>query len=143
MTVWNVIGAVSAAIAAVAACVALVFGWLATKEGRKTLAQAEIARKEAQRERQRWRYERIAAINEEIFTLALDLHNSQIVAVTPQLRRELNKMKALVVGLENVLPRACAAPDEVTNGGVVRETSEGRYDIRLAIAALDEAMGET
>jgi formyltetrahydrofolate synthetase len=139
VTAWNVIGAVSAAVAAVAACAALVFGWLATKEGRRTLAEAVIARNEAQRERQRWRYERIPALNEEIFTRALDLHNSQIVAVTPQLRRELNKMKALVVGLEKVLPHACAAPDEVTNGGVVRETGEGRYDIRLAIAALDEA----
>jgi hypothetical protein len=139
VTAWDVVGAVSAAVAAVAACAALVFGWLATKEGRKALAEAVTARKEAQRERQRWRYERIAALNEEIFTQALDFHNSQIVAVTPQLRRELNKMKAIVVGLEKDLPHACAAPDEVANGGVVRETGEGRYDIRLAIAALDEA----
>lgn len=101
-----IVGAVSAAIAAVAACVALVFGWLATKEGRKTLAEAVIVRKEAERERQRWRYERIATVNEEIFAEALSLKRASIVALPDDLRFDLNKMRPLVVSLKDSLPHA-------------------------------------
>jgi hypothetical protein len=132
---------VSAAIAALAACVALIFGWLATKEGSKAVAEAVIARKEAERERKRWRYERVAEINEEIYTKASDLKGSGVQQVD-RLRPQLNHMRALVVLLKDSLPYAYAVPEQGTTDGVVREAGEARHQIVLAIKALDEPTAE-
>lgn len=137
MTAVNAIATASAAIAAVASCVALRFAWLATSEGRKAVKEARAARIEAESERRRLRLERIAAINEEVFADAFGSHQGEIIAIARELRLEQNKMRALVVGLQSDLPHACAVPKVGTNGDVVKEAGEARHEIALAIADLD------
>ncbi len=130
------LGQVSAAIAALAACVALVFGWLATKEGRKAVAEAVTARREVARERKRLRLERIAVMNEEIFFRARD-NTPDVEQISDPLREQLNKMRHLVVGLQTELPIVCSVPEAISRTGVVGASGNARLEITNAIAALD------
>jgi hypothetical protein len=141
MTVIDVISVVFAAIAAVAACVAVVFGYVTTKEGREAVAEAMASRREAERERKLFRYERIASLNEDIFSAAFDIKERD-TAVPPYLRVELNKLRSLVVRLQDKLPACWAAQLGGTVGDVVHHTSDARHEIALRIDELHDEPAE-
>jgi hypothetical protein len=110
VTGLEVVSTVTAAIAAVAACVGLWFAWQATQEGRRTIAEAQAARREVERDRRRVQYQRIAEVNEEVSTRAQYVEDDDF---SPMLQQDLNKMRALVAGLKDELPETHTVPDQM------------------------------
>jgi hypothetical protein len=121
-----------AAIAAVAAVVAVYWA-------HKTFAEAVVARKEAERERKRWRLERIAEVLGEIRHKASDLSRGN--GPESELEVKLNNLRFLVVGYETELSSACI-PNGATMAEITSKADEALVQVREAIDALDKPTAE-
>jgi len=148
LAITDLIGAFAAATAAVAALVGLRYarqsaraakqatalGHESAEAAQATVRLAEEARKEAERDYERHRLERIGELVEQLFWVSSlePSHN-----VDDQFRAKMNLLTQALVGREDSLPD-CALVLQAANARYVKDpASKARFEIRRRLQAVE------